>query len=329
MGKKKILFHVDSWYGRRNAGSESYLNTIAKYLVSKGHQVRVLTAPSMASNGEDRGGISFFTNTAQTDELYDWCDIVSTQIAFTPMVAANNKKHKKKFLYIIHNNKSVNTWDLKAKEVTVALYCADWIKNFHNEQAKWKPENEMVFYPPVLFDEYKITDPDILEKRKYITLVNRSREKGAYTLNQAARDLPQWDFLAVKGGYGDQMNKFKTDNVSLLNHTNNMVRDVYSRSKVVIMPSIRETWGMVAIEAMCSGIPVVAHPTEGLQESCGSAGIFIHRDKGRLWEKELDRLMSDPMYYRQRSMMSLERAQELDIIARRQLDELERFLDQL
>ena len=41
------------------------------------------------------------------------------------------------------------------------------------------------------------------------------------------------------------------------------------------MPSQEETWGRVAIEAISSGIPVIANPTEGLREALDYCGIYI------------------------------------------------------
>ncbi|WP_262928542.1 glycosyltransferase family 4 protein [Streptomyces sp. CBMA152] len=51
-----------------------------------------------------------------------------------------------------------------------------------------------------------------------------------------------------------------------------MREHVYSRSRVILMPSLYESWGRVAVEAFASGIPVIAHTTPGLVESMGEAG---------------------------------------------------------
>lgn len=330
MSKKKILCHVDAWYGVACAGSESYINTIMKYLVSKGHEVHVLTKPKMAKNGEERDGILFNTNLDNDEEVekeYLWADMVCTQIQFTPVVLPLIRHYNKPLIYLIHNNHSVHFWEVKQEDCWLAVYCADWIKKWHNTEYKWSPKKEMTFYPPVLFDEYKITDEVILGTRECITLVNRCENKGALTLNQAARDLPDYKFLAVKGSYAEQINSFPAKNIELVNHTSSMVKDVYSRSKIVIMPSKKETWGMVAIEAMCSGIPVVSHPTSGLVEACGNAGIFVSREKALLWKAVLQRLMTDEEYYRECSQKSLARAKELNTIAKKQLVEFEKIID--
>jgi len=55
--------------------------------------------------------------------------------------------------------------------------------------------------------------------------------------------------------------------------------EVYSRSTVVCIPSIREQFGMVAIEAMMCGVPVVASRTGGLQD------LVIHNMTGYLVDR--------------------------------------------
>lgn len=328
--KKKILCHVDAWAGVANAGSENYVNTIMKYLVSKGHEVRVLTNPTMAKHGEERNGIVFNTKILDEDEItkeYEWADFICTQIAFTPRVLKYSRYFNKPLIYLIHNNHSVPYWEVKQEDIYLACYCADWIRDHHNKELEFKPEREMTFYPPVLFEEYAITDEVTLHERDCISLVNRCMNKGVLTLNQAAQDLPQYKFLAVKGSYSDQIDAFPAKNIELVDHTDNMVRDVYSRTKIIMMPSKKETWGMVAIEAMCSGIPVVAHPTQGLVEACGDAGIFVNRDKGLIWKAVLDKLMTDSAYYAERSGACLARARQLSKLAKRQLAEFEKIIN--
>ncbi|MFI7020964.1 glycosyltransferase [Streptomyces sp. NPDC050164] len=40
---------------------------------------------------------------------------------------------------------------------------------------------------------------------------------------------------------------------------------------------------MAAVEALASGIPVIAHPTPGLREALGDAGTFVDRADYRAW----------------------------------------------
>src|SRR5678815_5651953 len=90
-----------------------------------------------------------------------------------------------------------------------------------------------------------------------------------------------------------------------------MREKVYARTRILLMPSAYETWGRVGVEAMCSGIPVIAHPTPGLTEALGDAGFFDDRDDVDAWAKTVRRL-DDPAEYRKASRAAFKRAAELD-----------------
>ena len=77
------------------------------------------------------------------------------------------------------------------------------------------------------------------------------------------------------------------------------------------MPSMHETSGRVGLEAICSGIPVICHPTPGLVETQGDAGIFVDRDNVQGWIAEVRRLR-DPAAWQEASDRALARAATWD-----------------
>ena len=143
-----------------------------------------------------------------------------------------------------------------------------------------------------------------------VTHVNQSDPKGGQMFQKLVRFMPDIGFLAVRGGYGKQRDMVG-QNVETMACTEDMRDDVYSRTRVLLIPSKAETWGMVGVEAMCSGIPVIASPTPGLKESLGYAGIFVDANNFRGWMSELRRLM-DPDEWSAASARSLARVAELD-----------------
>lgn len=143
-----------------------------------------------------------------------------------------------------------------------------------------------------------------------VTLVNLSEPKGGRIFWQLARSMPHVQFLAVRGGYGHQVSD-KTKNVRQIGPTTDMATDVYSQTRVLLMPSERETWGMVGLEAMVSGIPVIAHPTPGLRESLGSAATFVDRNDLDGWREAISDLMR-PSVWRAASTRALEHAATYD-----------------
>jgi glycosyltransferase involved in cell wall biosynthesis len=99
--------------------------------------------------------------------------------------------------------------------------------------------------------------------------------------------------------------------VDVLPHLPNsaMREQVWARTRVLLVPSGYESWGRVASEAICSGIPVIAQPTAGLRENLGQAGIFIDRSDVDGWVAAI-RDLQDPDIYAQASDRARARAAE-------------------
>jgi hypothetical protein len=174
----------------------------------------------------------------------------------------------------------------------------------------------IVVHPVVEREHYEC------ERGTKITLVNPTPGKGVETFKALARLMPQFEFLAVEGGYGEQMivapdgpikhgQQRAVGNVEWMAHTPD-IRNVFRKTKVLLMPSDYESFGRVGIEAACCGIPTVAHPTIGLKEAFGDAGIFIDRNEVAAWLNEVERLMTDDVYYHKRSQVVLDMAQKID-----------------
>ncbi len=87
--------------------------------------------------------------------------------------------------------------------------------------------------------------------------------------------------------------------------------EVYARTRILLVPSEYESWGRVGVEAFAAGIPVIAHPTPGLTESLGTAGIFANRRDIDAWEQAINGLLK-PRAYTAASKKAKARAAELD-----------------
>lgn len=140
-----------------------------------------------------------------------------------------------------------------------------------------------------------------------VTLVNTSEAKGGRVAWRVAEACPGRRFLGVSG-WGEQLRP-RTANWEQLRRQRDM-RTVWAQTRVLLMPSAFETWGMAGVEAMCSGIPVIAHPTAGLRESLGPAGIFADRADTGAWVAALEHL-DDPDTYRAASAAARARVDDL------------------
>lgn len=161
----------------------------------------------------------------------------------------------------------------------------------------------IVCHPPTWPDDHRVE-----RTGTEITIVNCSQDKGIKTAWRCAEALPDHRFLGVRGGYGHQVIP-RSRNFEVI-PTQRDMRTVWSRTRILLVPSAYETWGMVGVEAMCSGIPVIAHPTPGLRESLGDAGIFVDRDDTDGWVAEIERL-DDPDEYATASAAARKRVEEL------------------
>lgn len=153
-----------------------------------------------------------------------------------------------------------------------------------------------------------------------VTLVNLSPAKGGELFRLLVASMADRKFLGVRGGYGKQLRPYGP-NVTTINTAQDM-RDVWRQTRILLMPSIAETWGMVGVEAMCSGIPVIAHPTDGLVESLGNAGTFVDRTDIAGWRREIERL-GQPDEYELASKRALRRAEEIAAVPQSFADEIE------
>lgn len=211
-------------------------------------------------------------------------------------------------------------------DVALVVWNSEWVR----ERSTW-PGRSIVVYPLVDPDQYRT------KRGNLVVQVNLSADKGGHLFWELARRLPDRRFLGVMGGWGRQV--IPSDpppNVELMEYTHDP-REIYARARVILMPSkdlgepgTRPAWtesfGRVAIEAAASGIPTIAHPTPGLVEALGEAGIFANRHDVGAWVDALTRL-DDRRTYNRYARAARKRSRDLD--ARGQLDVLERALESI
>lgn len=181
---------------------------------------------------------------------------------------------------------------------------------------EWDKPNR-VLTPPIDYRRFKRTT-----KGKYITLVNCNENKGGHVLVELAKALPQYQFLGVKGGYGEQIT---ADLPNLTYYENGMnIKSVLKDTAILIQPSSFETFGQAVFEAMCCAIPVIVHPTTGLLECVGKGGQYADRNNLQDYVDKIVNLMNDPNEW---SGKAYNRAKELDPLPK--LKEVELWMQEI
>jgi phosphatidyl-myo-inositol alpha-mannosyltransferase len=92
------------------------------------------------------------------------------------------------------------------------------------------------------------------------------------------------------------------------------VRDAYARCDVVVLPSLEESFGRVAAEAMINGLPVVASDLEPVRELLGDDDAGVLFAPGNIDEAgaAIRRLVSDADLRRQMGLRGVARARSFD-----------------
>lgn len=301
-----------------NAGAEWAAHSLLRELAARGHAVDVqLSHPAAASAGYELDGVRVHPHRGKADPG-PWmqgdqrADVIVTHLENTPRASILGELNGIPVVHLLHNTfEKSKSWLVKGSP-SLVVYNTAWMKA--DAEAWWRIHRGdrpmpwgITVHPPVAVSDYEATPGD------RITLINLTEEKGAKVFYALAELMPRRKFLGVIGGYGQQIVREDLPNVEIVPHTpgDRMAKDVYARTKLLLAPSVYESYGRVAVEAMCSGIPVIAHPTPGLMESLGDAGTFCDRDDLEAWQAAIKRLTA-PTVYRQASKEASARAAGLD-----------------
>lgn len=308
-----IAARVYGYPPTHNAGSEWMLHSMLRPLSARGHRVTVwLSHPGSMQKAYEIEGVRVvpyqegadFAAEAQT------ADVLLSHFENVPLVAGLARTRQIPVVVICHDNFATSFHNAAGADLVV--YNSEWIRrdgeiHYARYPREFLPRRTMVVRPPVIAEDYR-TEPG-----EHATLVNLNPDKGGTVFWQVAAWTPEWKFLGVRGAYGDQiMPPTQLPNCEVVDGVpgNRMREHVYARSRVMLMPSLYESWGRVAVEAFASGIPVIAHPTPGLVESLGEAGIFAYRDDLNAWMHAL-KTLRDPDNWARASRRAKARSAEL------------------
>lgn len=303
------------------AGSETMAHAMAKRLQNENTHVQIYTtAEKMLPESWVYDGVEVvnIANKKPIDYIQEIgsADLLITHHQNAEFAGLIQRFCGTKTAVIIHNEMAYSIGQIRDYPWDLVIYNTEWVKKAC-EQKIYKEISSIVLHPPVDIDSMKTKTTG-----EYITLVNLNEHKGSGLFYELAERLPQFNFLGVQGGHGEQVIK-DLPNVTIIGQTKNMRDDVYAKSKIVLMPSLYESYGMVSVEAMASGIPVIADPTPGLVEAMGNAGTYINRGSVTGYENVLIDLMQNSRYYNYRSLDAINKAEE---IKARTEEEFNRFV---
>ena len=93
------------------------------------------------------------------------------------------------------------------------------------------------------------------------------------------KEIPAAKMWVIGEGYMlKELEALNVEDVSFLGHVENKVKyNLLSRAHLVLVPSMKEGWGLVVTESNAMGTPVVAYDVNGLRDSVfdGKNGILV------------------------------------------------------
>lgn len=283
------------------------MSQLLEYMAKRGHSVTVaaLGAPETVIS---RNGVLAHRRRGKErcrDLGFD-ADVVITHLGASMWAKELGKYWGVPVVQLIHNTSKFTSGFL-GSGCDFAVYNSEWVK-VHHEATKpkiiqmWMERGysvggmrtqdawqSIVCRPPAL---EKIRSLGRREGK--VTLVNLTPNKGPDVFYGLAEANPGLEFQAVRGGYEPESQDVRIlPNVTHVPHTLD-IDSFYSEASVILMPSMYESYGMVAMEAMSRGIPVLVSGTPGLRECIGSGGWIIEdRENLESWQVGLDDYLAD------------------------------------
>lgn len=309
-----IVARVHAMPPEHNAGAEHMLVSMLRPMVERGHDVSVwLSRYGKAHEPYTYRGIHVVPLEARLDfsAAVRKADVLISHLECVPSTSALARGYGKPTVVICHNTHRPTFRDMAAGGTALAVFNSQWMQAeaelFFAEYPKSvRPSSSLIVRPPVVAEDYAT------RTGKKVTLINCNEAKGGHVLRKLAERMPDVHFMAVRGAYGEQVLP-DLPNVEIVEHLDgqDMRERVYGQTRVLLMPSSYESWGRAGVEALASGIPVVAHPTPGLCESLGEAGVFVDRNDIGGYEAVLRKLLV-PAEYRLASKRAKARSAELN-----------------
>jgi glycosyltransferase involved in cell wall biosynthesis len=172
-----------------------------------------------------------------------------------------------------------------------------------------------IMYPYVNIEPFKKLRNHTI-RSSTVTLINCNRNKGGDMLVSLAKQMPNTNFIGVKGGYGEQVIETTLPNLRYIETTPD-IANVLKQTGILIMPSNSETWGRTAVEAMAAGVPVIHSESQGLLECVAGAGMMCVHDDESAWAEAIEKINREPAFREQLRQRGFKRVEEIDVLQKR------------
>lgn len=159
--------------------------------------------------------------------------------------------------------------------------------------------------PPINADLYRVRPGSA------VGAISTARAKGGDVVAALARRMTRRRFVVARDPAGEGAEMFAgMKNVELLPFGD--PAQFYARCRILLFPSVSESYGRAPVEAAVSGIPTIATPLKAVREALGGKGEFIPRHQTGLWVREVERMMRHQNVWRSASLQAQIRGKSVD-----------------
>ena len=298
MGRRLKILSLCTRYLPMRAGADNMMHQVHQTLIEMGHDVVVV-----AVNNED--------GSWPESEVIDGVLIERSQPDYGyEMTADAVERHKPDVLFGQFALLPYAIERAVELDLPIVVFCHTHHGYVAPMQAALVEMVDLfVFNSTYLYEEagtnvrHVIVNPPLERQRviaaerspEYVTLINLCEHKGTDIFYHLARKFPEQKFLGVEGGYEDQI-KEDLPNVEFCPHDPD-IASIYAKTRVLLMPSKVESFGMAAVEAQANGIPVIASDVSSLHDALGDGALYVNRKNKKGWATALQTLLVQKDYY--------------------------------
>jgi len=251
------------------------------------------TINKFGNNNDNKNNNNNILITTNSNEMLSFKpDIVITQQHAISFAVDNSIKYGYDVYILLHGPGQFRSNHPRCK---LLIYNSDNL--LESERRFVGSMNKMVLHPTI--DERRVTN-DVRsnkDERKYISFIGSSTYniiKGSDMFVELAKALPNKEFLHVskyvpfdydKDTYfgmkippptsNNNDNNINTiKNLKIIDQTED-IASIYNQTRILVVPSIIESFGRVAVEAALNGIPVVTSDIPGLREATFGLAYYV------------------------------------------------------
>lgn len=304
-----ILVIVELYFHKSKSGGEAYLHNFLKKLkfkYSTNTNIQVIIPNLKEDKKYNFEDIIINESIDKTEDLKNYIlksDLVITQLMLSEKIINMCLECKKEIIWILHGYFDGFNKLMKNDNIIKIFNSNNVLMDFMNN-SKYKIKNYFIIYP--FTDFIKLSKYKDIEKnrREYITFINPVKNKGVNLILKLAKQNKNRKFLIVEGGYSKEeqlqyLNKFRElSNCHIIKNTNDIINNIYLKSRIIIMPSKYESYGLCVAEACCFGIPCIINKcTKGLVENLGELSLGGKDEVVKTYQKVIQSLDIKENYF--------------------------------